>query len=155
MSGYQLFGKVQGQVADGPLVSSEQFSAGGLDTVRGYLESETLGDDGAAATLEFRGPDIGAWLQNKLKTEGGENAPSFTVFNECRLFGFADGGYVDIRHPLPGQQSEFSLASYGAGSRCKTLNSLNSMLVVAIPLVTQTYTHANDAHVLFRVWGEF
>ena len=44
--GFQLFGKMQGQVADGPLVSSEQFSIGGLDTVRGYLESEALGDNG-------------------------------------------------------------------------------------------------------------
>src|SRR5262249_25137667 len=38
--GFQFYGKVQGQIADGPLVSSEQISAGGLDTVRGYLESE-------------------------------------------------------------------------------------------------------------------
>jgi hemolysin activation/secretion protein len=38
--GFQLYGKVQGQVADGLLVSSEQLSVGGLDTVRGYLETE-------------------------------------------------------------------------------------------------------------------
>jgi hemolysin activation/secretion protein len=155
MSGYQLFTKLQGQVADGPLVSSEQFSAGGLDTVRGYLESETLGDDGVAATFEFRGPDVGAWLQSNLKNETGDGPARFTVFNECRLFGFADGGFVDIRNPLPGQQSQFSLASYGVGSRCKTFNTLNSMVVMAIPLVNQAFTHANDAHVLFRVWGEF
>ena len=36
--GFQIYGKIQGQVADGPLVSSEEFSVGGLDTVRGYLE---------------------------------------------------------------------------------------------------------------------
>ncbi len=47
--GFQLYGKVQGQMADGPLVSSEQFSLGGLDTVRGYLRSEMLGDNGAVA----------------------------------------------------------------------------------------------------------
>jgi hemolysin activation/secretion protein len=154
MSGYQLYGKVQGQVADGPLVSSEQFSAGEQDTVRGYLESETLGDDGVAGTLEFRGPDLGTWLQSNLKSESGKGLP-FTAFNECRFFGFADAAYVDIREPLQDQQSNFNLASYGLGSRCKTFNGLNSMVVVAMPLINQAFTHANDPHVLFRVWGEF
>ena len=36
--GFQLYGKVGGQMGDQPLVSSEQFSLGGLQTVRGYLE---------------------------------------------------------------------------------------------------------------------
>src|SRR5258708_18910612 len=36
--GVQLFMKVQGQVADQPLVSSEEFTAGGVETVRGYLD---------------------------------------------------------------------------------------------------------------------
>ena len=43
--GFQLFAKVQGQVADQPLVNSEQFAGGGLGTVRGYLEAEELGDN--------------------------------------------------------------------------------------------------------------
>src|SRR5208337_4754909 len=60
--GFQLYGKAQGQLADGPLVSSEQLSVGGFDTVRGYLESETLGDNGAAGTFEIRSPNIGDWL---------------------------------------------------------------------------------------------
>ncbi len=34
---FQIYGKVQGQVADQALVSSEEFSLGGFDTVRGYL----------------------------------------------------------------------------------------------------------------------
>ena len=46
LDGFQLFAKAQGQVADQPLVNSEQFSGGGLGTVRGYLESEELGDNG-------------------------------------------------------------------------------------------------------------
>ncbi|WP_312030655.1 ShlB/FhaC/HecB family hemolysin secretion/activation protein [Methylosinus sp. H3A] len=44
------------RIADGPLASSEQISVGGLDTVRGYLESEVLGDTGAAGTVELRQP---------------------------------------------------------------------------------------------------
>ena len=41
--GFQIYGKIQAQVADKPLVNSEQFSEGGIGTVRGYLESEELG----------------------------------------------------------------------------------------------------------------
>ncbi|RYD70730.1 MAG: ShlB/FhaC/HecB family hemolysin secretion/activation protein, partial [Verrucomicrobiaceae bacterium] len=38
--GMEIFGKVQGQVASGPLVAYEQFGGGGAGTVRGYLEGE-------------------------------------------------------------------------------------------------------------------
>ncbi len=58
--GFQLWGKVQGQIADGPLVSSEQFSIGGLDTVRGYLESETLGDNGVVGQSRTAQPPTSA-----------------------------------------------------------------------------------------------
>ncbi len=54
--GFQVFAKVQGQASEKPLVSSEQFSAGGLGTVRGYLESEEVGDNGIAESLELRTP---------------------------------------------------------------------------------------------------
>ena len=57
-AGFQVFGKLQGQVADQPLVNSEQFAGGGLGTVRGYLEAEVLGDDGVAATVELRSPNV-------------------------------------------------------------------------------------------------
>ena len=59
--GFQLFVKVQGQMADQPLVSSEQLSLGGQDTVRGYLESEVLGDYGVAGTLELRSPNLASY----------------------------------------------------------------------------------------------
>ena len=52
----QLFGKFQGQVASQPLVNTEQFAGGGLDTVRGYLEATVLGDNGFFGTVEFLSP---------------------------------------------------------------------------------------------------
>jgi hemolysin activation/secretion protein len=154
-AGYQLFAKMQGQVADGPLVSSEQFSLGGLDTVRGYLESEVLGDNGVAGTAEFRSPDIGAWLQGNVKDETGQGTPRYVTFNEWRTFAFGDIGYANIYQPLIGQQSNFNLASYGFGARFKTFNVFNGMVAVAMPVMRQTYTRANDPRVIFRVWGEF
>lgn len=153
--GYQLWGKVQAQIADGPLVSSEQLSAGGLDTVRGYLESEVLGDDGAIANIEFRSPDIGTMLQKQMKDETGQGAPRFTTFNEWRMFAFADGGHVSIQRPLPEQLNNFDLWSYGLGSRFKVFNGINGVLVLAVPMTNQTYTRAGDPRFNFRLWGEF
>ena len=47
-----------GQLADQPLLSSEQFAAGGLTSVRGYLQSEAIGDDGILESNEIRSPSL-------------------------------------------------------------------------------------------------
>src|SRR5262249_35127741 len=98
-AGWQAFGRVQGQLADGPLLSSEQFNGGGLTSVRGYLESEVLGDNGILGSLELRTPSL-------LSTASGRN--------EWRLYFFSEGGLLGLKDTLPGQDSQFSLASIGA-----------------------------------------
>jgi hemolysin activation/secretion protein len=153
--GFQVYGKIQGQLADGPLVSSEQISAGGLDTVRGYLESETLGDDGIIGNLEFRSPNLGELLQKQMKDESGQGTPRFATFNEWRMFTFADAGRVTIQRPLPEQDSKFDLWSYGVGSRFKMFNTLNGLLALSVPMTSQTFTHAGNPRVNVRIWGEF
>jgi hemolysin activation/secretion protein len=157
--GFQLYGRLQGQLADGPLVSSEQMALGGLDTVRGYLESETLGDDGVAGTFELRSPDIAPTLQKMLpqppKDQPDNVLAHIPVFNEWRFFVFADAGVAQVLEPLPQQQSKFDLWSAGAGTRFKFFNYLNGMVVVAVPMISQTYTPAYDPRVVFRIWGEF
>ncbi|MES2194862.1 MAG: ShlB/FhaC/HecB family hemolysin secretion/activation protein [Pseudomonadota bacterium] len=152
--GFQVFAKMQGQVADQPLVSSEQFSIGGQDTVRGYLESEALGDYGVVGTLELRSPNIAPYLEQKLDNPLGQ-AVKFNVFDDWRFFAFADVGRVRIHEPLPEQQSQFDLASYGIGSRMKTLKHINSIVFVGMPLVSQQVTVAQNPRFSFRIWGEF
>lgn len=153
--GFQIFSRVKGQVADGPQISSEQFSLGGFDTVRGYYESETIGDNGIAATLEVRSPDIGTLLQKQMKDETGQGAPRFTTFNEWRVFGFVDAGHASIYRPLAEQQGQFDLWSYGVGTRFKIFNYVNGMVALAVPMTDQSTTHANKPRVLFNVSGEF
>jgi hemolysin activation/secretion protein len=153
--GFQLWGKVQGQLADGPLVSSEQLSVGGLDTVRGYLESEVLGDEGVVGNIELRSPDVGSLLQKQVKDETGQGVPHFTTFNEWRFFTFADAGVATVLHPLPEQQSQFQLWSYGVGTKFKVFNYINGMVALSVPMISQTYTQARDPRVNFRIWGEF
>jgi hemolysin activation/secretion protein len=150
----QLFIKVQGQLADQPLVSSEQLSLGGLDTVRGYLESEVLGDYGAVGTIELRSPNLGTHFEQSLPNPPGEPV-KFNVFDDWRVFAFFDAGRVRLKSPLAEQQQQFDLASYGAGTRFKVLQYMNGVVLVGMPLIGQQVTIANDPRVSFRLWGEF
>ena len=150
----QLFVKLQGQAADQPLVSSEQLSLGGQDTVRGYLESEVLGDYGVAATVELRTVNLAPFLEQTVTGSTGEPV-KFNAFNEWRLFTFADAGRAWIHDPLPEQQSQFDLLSYGVGMRMKTFQHFNSYIFVGMPLISQQVTIARNARLGFRVWGEF
>ena len=152
--GFQLYAKLQGQAADQPLVSSEQLSLGGQDTVRGYLESEVLGDYGVAGTLELRTPNLAQYMEQKLPNPLGEPI-KYNAFDEWRFFAFVDGGNARIHEPLTDQQSHFDLASYGVGMRMKTLRYFNSIVFVGVPLTSQQVTVANHPRFSFRVWGEF
>jgi hemolysin activation/secretion protein len=152
--GVQLFLKGQGQIADQPLVSSEQFSLGGMDTVRGYLESETLGDFGGVATVELRSPNIAPFLTPTLKNAKTE-PEKLNPIDEWTVFGFADAGRVAIFDPLPDQQEQFDLASYGIGTRFKFMKYSNGMILVGVPVISQQVTVANKPRVSFRFWGEF
>jgi hemolysin activation/secretion protein len=46
------------QASSGALVPTEQFVAGGAESVRGYLEGERAGDSGVRATIELRTPQF-------------------------------------------------------------------------------------------------
>ena len=139
--GFQIYGKAQGQLSNEPLVNSEQFSLGGQDTVRGYLESEVLGDDAITGSVELRSPPLAPYVGRGI--------------NDWRLFLFGDAGHAKILDPLPEQQSVFDLASVGAGTRVQLADHLNGMVDVALPLLASVTTKADQVRVEFRVWVQF
>ena len=139
--GFQVFVKAQGQASDQPLVNSEQFSGGGLGTVRGYLESEELGDNAIFGSAEMRSPSLGGLLGPTV--------------NEWRFYLFGEGGEMTMDDPLPEQQSQFKLASVGAGSRIKLVSHLNGSFDVGLPLDNGPQTNAYEALLTFRLWAEF
>jgi hemolysin activation/secretion protein len=134
--GWVLFGRVQGQVANEPLVSSEEYSGGGEQTVRGYLESEVVGDDGVFASLELRTPS--------LLVRGKEQA-------DCRLYLFGDGGALKLIDPLPEQTGNYKLSSVGVGTRLSLFDHLSGACDVAYPLTSEAYTTAHEVQVRFRL----
>jgi len=139
--GFQLYGKVQGQLADSPLVSSEQYSGGGAGTVRGYLEAETTGDSGAFATVELRTPSLARLLGDK----NGEWR--FTVFGEA--------GGVTLIDALPGQGARYGLASWGVGTVFRLHEHFSGAVDAAMPLAGQAQTDAHEVRVTFRAGAEF
>jgi hemolysin activation/secretion protein len=139
--GAQLWASVTGQLSDDPLVSSEQLGVGGADSVRGYLEAETLGDYGASVQTELRSPSVAKYLGAKL--------------HSWRFHLFYDAGFVDVNRPLPDTTTNYRLESAGIGSRINIWGYLNGVLQDA-----QTFNHGPDTkagtnRVLFRVYGEF
>lgn len=137
--GLELFGQIQGQASGQPLVDSEQFSGGGLETVRGYLESEVLGDNALLGSMELRSPSV----------------DGFFGIDEWRVFVFSEGGVLTLNDPLPEQQSQFTLASVGVGTRLKMFGHLNGSLDVGLPLISQSVTPAESLLLTFRIWGDF
>ena len=138
--GFEIYGKIQGQISDQPLVSSEQISGGGLNTVRGYLEAEVVGDNGIFGTLELRSPSLLDWADKKT--------------SEWRLYAFAEGGSLTIREALPEQTGHFELASVGIGSRIRLFDFLNGSIDAGLPLISQR-SKAHEPLFTFRVWADF
>ena len=136
--GLALFAKLAGQVASGPLISNEQFIAGGSDSVRGYYESEQAGDDGARGMLELRGPQ---W--------------ALEPFNELRTLAFFESAHLRVRDPLPAQTEAFNLSSVGLGLRAQAWKSFTLGVDVAWPRKDTTFTEAGKARVGFKAVGAF
>jgi hemolysin activation/secretion protein len=116
---FGLLQRVSAQWADSPLVNNEQFSLGGADTVRGYLEAETLGDSGIAGTLEVHSPPLGPHVGSFLSS--------------LYAFIFVDGGVATLVDPLPGQRENVTLWSTGLGLRLENSHGVTGSVDYAVP----------------------
>lgn len=119
--GLSLGGRLAAQFSADPLISNEQFGAGGGDTVRGYPESAALGDMGWVAGLELRGPDLGSadgWLKGLVP------------------YLYVDGASLRVLDPLPGQDNRFTLSGAGLGVQFQLGRYLNGQVDWARALET-------------------
>ena len=99
--------RAEGQVASEPLITSERFGVGGVNSVRGYREGEIFGDDGWRVSVEQRTPGhvVGlAYARNPLTLRGavfmdyGEAYSLDTHSGPARvpLWGTGFGGVVSV-----------------------------------------------------------
>ena len=139
---WSLSAKLSGQVANDPLISAEQFTIGGFDSVRGYLESSALGDNGLSGTLELRTPP----LMKYIKTD---------LFKEFYAYSFVDAGYVSIYDPLPNQDKNSDLMSVGLGVKLKAAKGIFTNLDYAHALRDSGEVEKGDDRLHFRVGYEW
>ncbi len=144
--GFQAFAKIQGQATNDSLINSEQYAGGGLSTVRGYLESQALGDSGWFATVELRTPSLLSWTK-----EGEDGEP----IHEWRFHTFYDAGRLYLNEALPEQIDLYELASVGVGSSMHLWGHFHGYVDVAWPLEDLDGTVSDDPFWSFRVRADF
>lgn len=145
--GFRLKGAAGAQLAGEPLISNEQFSAGGYDSVRGYVESQQIGDSGLRLSLQAESPGLQKYLGEAVK--------------EWRVYAFAEGAALWTKDPLPDANGRLvhraSLASVGIGTRINVNDKFNADFVLAVPRKDQDgkYLDAGRVRAHLRVWSEF
>ncbi len=140
-SDWQTASKTAFQLASGPLVSNEQFSAGGATSVRGYLAAERTGDDGLLISQELRTPSLAKYLG--------------TYVNEWRFYAFAEGARLSLRDELPDQEADYSLASVGLGTRASLSKWLSGSLDWGYPLLDGPNTSKQESRLHFNLQATF
>lgn len=137
---WALRGKLDGQLASGPLVASEQLVAGGAETVRGYLEGERAGDNGVRASIELRTP--------AFSPAGAASA--------WRVGGlvFIDVASLSTQQPVAPQVARHALRSTGLGLRVTAPRGLTLEADAARALVDGDSTRAMSTRLHARaIWG--
>jgi hemolysin activation/secretion protein len=141
-SDFLLTAHIDGQWANEPLIAVEQLFSGGMDTVRGYLQNEALGDMGFRTRLELMAPayslhfdrPVNSWLKADL-----------------RFLAFFDTAFLWIRRALPGQQEEIRLRGTGIGLRATITEYLDLQLDHGWALRDGVISESGDSFTHFAV----
>jgi hemolysin activation/secretion protein len=146
-SGAQWRVAASAQATDKSLVSNEQMSAGGMDSVRGYLEAEASGDIGAIVGIEWHSPVL---------MRAAQDAPEQPWFSAAHAYAFLDLAALElVGHVTAGQADRSELASLGVGLRSDIGRHGHAVLELANPLADGSSTEKNDPRLLFRLWATF
>jgi hemolysin activation/secretion protein len=138
--GWSWVARGRTQLTGSRLISNEQFSMGGVATVRGYLEAERLADYGVLAAFELR---------RALRKQP---LPGLAI---DAAYTFVDGGYGWVLDALPDQDADFGLLSIGVGMDLMVLEHLDVSLQGALPLTAAQETDAGDLRLLFEAQYNF
>lgn len=98
------------------LISNEQYSIGGADSVRGYYESMATGENGIGLTLELATPNLVHDKESSIR--------------DVRLVAFVDSAQVSVVDPLFATSS-YSLTGSGVGLRMAGPRGLSLTLDLA------------------------
>lgn len=136
------------QLSPDELPVPEQFAIGGAGTVRGYPQSEYLGDYGFAASLEWRVPPPfiahhkAPYLNRKWK-------------DFFQFVTFLDHGQIYTRQPQPGESKNEDISSAGFGIRFDLGNNFTAKVDVGFPIGGSDTSDGADSAVHFFLQKEF
>ncbi len=123
-----LIPRFETQLTKYRLVSSEQFQAGGYDTVRGYGEGDSLGDYGFLTGIEWRVPPY--LIPKDYKIPGRDQ----TFWDALQLVGFVDVAKTYLRNPGVNQSASRRLIGVGGGLRVNLRDFANAQIDWGVPV---------------------
>jgi len=138
---FRLLARAGGQASMSALISNEQYSAGGPLSVRGYHQTQLLGDHGVNLSLELQTPHLlpGDWDDSQ----------------NLRLLSFFDWANIWIDHPIAPTPATAHLASAGIGLRTQWFKHLLGELDWSYPFYRQGTVDPGQQRVDFRLVYEF
>lgn len=116
---------VDGQWASQPLIPAEQYFGGGMDSVRGYLTYETIGDHAVRGRSELTTPEVLTIPVDRIWQR--RRSSDYTL--RVRLAAFYDAAKLWVAEPRPGQISHFLLQGTGFGIRVKFPKDVGQLTV--------------------------
>jgi hemolysin activation/secretion protein len=134
--------KLNGQLSDQPLISNEQYTAGGMMSIHGYKESEVSGDNAVQGNFVLISPDIAqmANLPGKLK---------------INLKAFYDAAHLTKEDPLPGEEEDVTVKGTGLGLRGALGNRIEAAVDWGIALDDTNNTDSGDNLFYFLLKVQF
>jgi hemolysin activation/secretion protein/AraC-like DNA-binding protein len=135
-----------GQWADSPLFSNEQYAMGGTTGVRGYADGEAYGDEGWRVTIE---PELPPMNIGMFGNEGDEG-PCW-----LRASVFMDYGEIYLLDPQPGGNGRQKFWGAGWSLTASIGSHLDGRIAMGWPLTATAQTRAGDFHVYFAVGAQF
>ncbi|MBZ0166861.1 MAG: BamA/TamA family outer membrane protein, partial [Candidatus Omnitrophica bacterium] len=136
--------KNSAQISNHNLAASEQFQIGGPTSVRAYAPAEYSGDRGIYSSIEWSFPLY--FLPDDWKVPYREE----TWYESLKWVIFYDIGFVDVKNPLPGEETTETLKGYGTGIRMNVKDDIEIRVEAAWPIGDRS-EDGNRTH----LWFEF
>jgi len=139
---FGLSAKVDGQWVSEPVIPTEQYFAGGMESVRGYREYEAVGDNAFHASVEVSSPPIPHFFRENIRR----------ILN---FVAFYDMAFLWIREPSPGQIARQTLEGAGFGARFTLSDHLRFRYDAAWTLRTGPFTPTGSFYGHFSLEAVF
>ncbi|MBU0469699.1 MAG: BamA/TamA family outer membrane protein [Candidatus Omnitrophica bacterium] len=136
------------QVASDVLPVSEQFSIGGPDSVRGFSQSEYLGDSGHLLSLELR-------FSPPFLAEKNIPFTNKKTKEHLQLVAFMDYGKAFLRNPMADESKDYEISGAGIGARVKFTPDFSLRVDLGYPVSGKNESNDSDPIVYIQSINKF